>query len=93
MEDCPTGEKKAYLFDAWLTAGEDWKKSKLLEILRSKTGSRKRGIRKWLTFDEMEQKWGKQIAQEIREAKLNDPDLKARETRDHPDLPKNEARS
>ena len=73
-----------------MKAHEDWKRSSLLQILRSKTGTRKRGLRRWLTHSDMVKKWGKEVADDIREVKLNDPIKFEKETRQHPELPNRE---
>ena len=38
----------------------------------------------------MLQKWGKSIADDLKEAKMNDPVLRETEVRKHPDLPDRE---
>lgn len=52
--------------------------------------SRVRGRRRWLTAAEMDERFGHELASQIRARKLLDPELKAKETRPHPELPDNE---
>ena len=52
--------------------------------------SRIRGRRRWLTAAEMDQRFGPDLGAQIRNRKLLDPELKAKEVRAHPELPDNE---
>ena len=79
------------MFEHWLLSGECWAKSKLTLRLRNKTRNAKRGLRRWMTRFEMEQKWGKELAAAIIEEKENDEHLAETEIRPNPDCPKREA--
>ena len=48
------------------------------------------GVRKWLTAPEMDARFGAENGNLIRNRKLLDPELKERETREHPELPGNQ---
>ena len=52
-----SGPKKAQkmqvLFEQWLSAGEDWSKSKLVQSMQSKESFQKRGARRWFTRQEL----------------------------------------
>ena len=76
------------MFESWLTSSEDWKSSKLLLTLRSKTSKTKRGLRRWMTFQQMVAQWGEEIALEMKNHKEADEHLRKTEIRRHPDLPK-----
>ena len=73
------------LYDAWLQSNESWQNSKLLEIIRSKNSHAKKAIRVWLTFSEMEKRWGSDVASAMRDRKLDEPRLRETEVRKHPD--------
>ena len=80
------------LYDAWTTCSGEWSKSTFYMNVRSRHLSRTRGVRKWLTALEMDERFGCDLAQQIRDRKNNDTELKAKETRAHPELPDSEAR-
>ena len=83
--------KRGALYEDWITSGEDWKKSRLLQIIRSKDSLSKQGLRRWCTFQEMVARWGQQVAEDIRDHKMADERLRQTEVRSHPDCPKREA--
>ena len=87
----PYSPERSYLFDAWVTSEESWSKSRLLQILRSKDSNLKKGLRRWSTFQEMADRWGKTVAEDIVNHKLADKNLREREVRKHPDCPEREA--
>ena len=60
--------------------------------IRERHSTTRRGTRKWLTAKDMNERFGEEMAQAIRDRKLYDPDLKRTETRFHPELPGVEAR-
>ena len=77
----------------WLSCGGTWEKSKLLQTMRNEKRLRHRGARIWLTKQQIVDKYGsKGIAESICNAKLDDPELKKTQTREHPDCPNDEAR-
>lgn len=78
------------MYDAWNACEGRWKESKFLQSVRERHGHRKRGVRKWLLSHEMDTMFGVVIAALMRERKLENQDLKAKETRFHPDLPQHE---
>ncbi|CAE7351856.1 unnamed protein product [Symbiodinium sp. CCMP2456] len=79
--------KRSFLFENWLTSSESWMKSSLLQRLKSKNSNAKRGLRRWLTKQEMVAKWGEEIAQAMIETKENDDEKAMTEIRAHPELP------
>ncbi|CAE7282081.1 PLCXD2, partial [Symbiodinium microadriaticum] len=79
--------QRSYMFEAWLAANEDWKKSSLLVTLRRKGASARRGLRKWVLYSEMIEKWGETIAQAMVEAKQADEHKRKHEIRPFPDAP------
>ena len=79
--------QRSYMFEAWLAANEDWKKSSLLVTLRRKGASARRGLRKWVLYSEMIEKWGETIAQAMVEAKQADEHKRQHEIRPFPDAP------
>ncbi|CAE7482715.1 unnamed protein product [Symbiodinium sp. CCMP2592] len=81
----PHSPERSYLYESWLTSNECWKSSRLLISLRQKNSTKNRGVRRWMTFAEMCNKYGESIATEIRDAKLEDAELKKKEVRDHPE--------
>lgn len=93
--DLPQGKSlNSVLFDAWAQCGEgaNWESSVFLMSIRERHCSTRRGTRKWLTAMEMDQRFGAEMAQSIRDRKLYEPDLKRTETRFHPELPGVEVR-
>ena len=78
------------LYEAYLAAGENWQKSKLLVSIKSRKSNSSIGLRRWCTLKTMVETFGKEIAEEMRDRKLNDPTLAETETRKHPELPHRE---
>ena len=77
------------LYEAYLSAGENWQKSKLLMSIKTRKSNSSIGLRRWCTFTKMVETFGKDVAEEMRDRKLNDPSLAETETR-HPELPHRE---
>lgn len=80
------------LFDAWSQCAGNWSRSKFLMNIRERHSSRRRGVRKWLFAHQMDEVFGKEVAEGMRERKRMDPDLWESETRFHPECPQQEAR-
>ena len=59
--------------------------------IRERHSSRRRGVRKWLTAAEMDERFGPELEYQMRMRKLLDKDLSRTEVRRHPDLPESEA--
>ena len=79
------------LYDACASCSEgQWEKSKFLVSIRERHSTTRRGVRKWLTAPEMDTRFGAENGNLIRNRKLLDPELKERETREHPELPGNQ---
>lgn len=97
-----TGPKKAQkmqvLFEQWLSAGEDWSKSKLVQSMQSKKSFQKRGARRWFTRQELALKYkdaqgsaNYNVADEIIKEKKKDPTSAEQCVRKHPDAPEVES--
>ena len=57
----------------------------------NKSGTRRSGVKRWLTYEEIKQKLGETVERAIVEYKLRNEDVKRDEVRCHPDRPDNEA--
>ena len=80
------------LYDAWASCNEGcWSKSSFLTSVRERHLGKRKGMRKWLTSAEMDEKFGTELATQIRTRKLLDTELQAKEVRRHPELPDAEA--
>ena len=79
--------QRSYLFEAWLSSSENWHKSALLSRLRSKKSSTARGFRKWMLRQEMVDKWGDEVADDMIEAKTPCEEKSMTEIRDWPECP------
>ncbi|CAE7640337.1 unnamed protein product [Symbiodinium pilosum] len=81
--------QRSYLFENWLLCDGNWAKSSLLAKLKSRNRNSRRGLRKWMTRAEMQEKWGETITQCIIEAKESDEERAKSEIRNHPECPSN----
>ena len=81
----------AYLYEAWLSAGQDWKKSRLVMQAGTKSGTVKRGKKCWMTHKQITDKYGDDVAQAIVEYKIKDAELSKTEVRWNPNCPFSEA--
>ena len=80
--------KLALLYEEWLSCEGQWTSSKLLQQFRQERKHRKRGARKWLTYDELAIKYGSYAcAQKIKDHKESDAECSRDQVRDHPDCP------
>ena len=77
---------------SWLASAENWKKSCGYLTACNKSGTRRVGIKRWMTMAEMITKLGEKTAAAIAEYKLSQPDVMEEEVRWHPDAPNCEAR-
>ena len=82
----------AYLYEAWLSAGQDWNNSRLIMQAGTKSGTVKRGRKCWMTQKQISDKFGDEVAQAIVEYKVKDPELSKSEVRWNPNCPFSEAR-
>ncbi|CAE7317116.1 unnamed protein product [Symbiodinium necroappetens] len=80
-----SADARSVMFEDWLQGGENWKSSKLLARLRSKSSSAGRGMRKWLFWSEMVTRFGESVAQALRETKEADPERSLTEIRKWPE--------
>lgn len=80
----------SYLYENWLSASECWGKSQLLVSIRNRSGSKKRQVRKWMLYSEMEKLWGHDVASDVKDRKLASPELRSAEVRAHPECPTRE---
>ncbi|CAK9038658.1 Uncharacterized protein SCF082_LOCUS22708 [Durusdinium trenchii] len=83
-----SSEKLALLYEQRVQCEGHWKESSFVKELRVTNRSRKKGARKWMTKQELIQKFGSErLAMRIIEAKQNDPVLAKSQIRCHPDCP------
>lgn len=76
------------LYDAWSRCDEGvWDRSTFLKQVRDRHRSTNRGTRKWLTAKQMDDIFGPEAAQQMRNRKLFDEELRSKEVRAHPDAP------
>lgn len=73
------------LYDAWASCEGDWKKSSFLQSVKERHSATRRGVRKWLTVQEMDSRFDKDLAEQIRNRELFDEHLKKTEVREHPE--------
>lgn len=80
------------LLDEWSSCSGDWKKGDLYKKFKSKTKNSSFGSRRWLTRAQIAKKYeDSDIANQICDAKLADPQLFQTHTKWHPDKPGIEA--
>lgn len=82
------------LFEQWLSSGEDWSRSKLIQSMQKKESFQKRGARRWFTRQELALKYkdaqgsaNYDVADEIIKEKKKDPTSAEQCVRKHPDAP------
>ncbi|CAE7767323.1 unnamed protein product, partial [Symbiodinium sp. KB8] len=80
-----SADARSVMFEDWLQSGENWKSSKLLARLKSKSSSARKGLRKWLFWSEMVTRFGKDVAQALKETKEADPERSLTEVRKWPE--------
>ena len=86
-----TRREMSYLYESWMSAGEDWKKSTVWINIQSKSGTIRKGVKCWMTRNQITQRLGKELMEDICSYKLSSDELKEKETRFHPDAPGVEA--
>ena len=86
-----TRREMAYIYESWLAAGENWTQISVYLSATSTTGTRRRGVKRWLTYAEIERQYGATVAKAMVDHKLNTPELAENEVRFHPDAPGVEA--
>ena len=74
------------LYEAWVSCGGNWTKSKLYLSLSTSTTNRRQGKRRWMTKKIMLQKFG-DATDDIIYRKTSDPELREKEVRCHPEAP------
>ena len=86
------------LFEQWLSSGEDWKRSKLIQSMQRKESFHKRGARRWFTRQELALKYKNaqgaadyNVADEIIKEKQKDSLSADQCIRKHPDAPEVES--
>ena len=76
------------LYENWIAANGKWDQSQIVVQCRSTVKGSKTGARRWMLRSDIVSKYGSEsVANDIINAKLNDPMLKQTCVRDHPDLP------
>ena len=81
------------LYESWASCEGEWTKSTFYQNVKLRHVSKVRGRRRWLTAKEMDERFGPELAEQIRNRKLLDPELKEKEVRRHPELPDSQAGS
>ncbi|CAE7338143.1 unnamed protein product, partial [Symbiodinium sp. KB8] len=76
---------RSVLFEDWLQSNECWKHSKLLARLRNRSSTSRRGMRRWLFYNEMIARFGEEVAAAIKETKESDPERSLTEIRKWPE--------
>ena len=80
--------------DEWISCAGEWKKSSLYKRFKERSTTSQHGARVWLTKGQIQEKYkSAAVAEAICRAKLEDPDAKQVNTKEHPDCPGNEAPS
>lgn len=87
----PGKSLNSILYDAWANCVGDWTRSRFYQNIRERHTSTKRGVRKWLTESEMDDRFGVQLATAMRNRKLFDEELSKKEVREHPEVPGQQA--
>ena len=75
------------LFEAWLNCAGDWAKSSLYINCKTSHSSIRKGVRRWMTRQEVVDRFGEAAAEAIILRKLGDANLSVTECRRHPELP------
>ncbi len=84
----PGKSLNSVLHDAWASCGEgNWTESKFLLRIRERHTCKRRGVRRWLTKAEIDERFGADLGEQIRNRKLYDEELKKKEVRENPNLP------
>ncbi|CAE7854005.1 unnamed protein product [Symbiodinium sp. KB8] len=86
-EQTEDSEKNSVLFEAWLNCGGNWSKSQLYINCKTKNSTKRKGVRKWMTRQDIENKFGAANAEAIILRKLGDDKIRELEVKKHPDLP------
>ena len=81
----------AYIYESWQTAGEVWTRSSVYLNVTSQSGTVRRGVKRWMTQNELARQYGESVAAAIVDYKLSSTELAETEVRWHPDCPGNEA--
>ena len=88
----PGSDTLGILWDEWLGANENWKKFTYAIRLKKTHSHEKIGARRWMTFKQLVAKYeDKEVAESIKAAKKNDPELRDSHVKCHPDCPDNPA--
>lgn len=75
------------LFESWTQCEGNWTKSSLYLEVCSKDKITRRGVKRWMIFKEMCDKFGEEGATFIAEHKKSDKKLSEQEIRPHPNAP------
>ena len=76
-----------YIYESWLAADEKWTKTSVYLNVTSTQGTRRKGVKRWMTYEEIAKQYGEAVACAIIEHKLSNQDLCETEVRFHPDAP------
>ena len=75
------------LYESWTQCDGNWTKSSLHLQARNKTSTTRKGVRSWMNFQQLEQRFGKTGAEAIVAHKNSNAALKEAEVRDNKDAP------
>ena len=78
----------AILWEAYVQCRGKWDTSELVLTLQHTTKNRRRGGRTWFSYQDLVDRHGQDIADEIVDHKSRDPVLKRCQVKPHPDLPR-----
>ena len=82
-------EEMQKLYEEWLQSNEKWQSSSYVIQLQQSTEHVKFGANRWMTFQQLTDKYGSQeIAQNIVDEKRANPQLAQSQIKRHPDCPK-----
>ena len=81
------------LYEAWTECAGEWNKSRLYLSAKSKDSTKRRGVRRWMFYSELVQRFGEEGAAAIVAHKLENAELKEKEIKCHADAPSCEEHS
>ena len=86
-----TKKEMSLLFESWCMANENRRNSTVYVQVTERSGTIRRGVKKWMTRAEMEKKWDTDITDAIIAYKNSSKSICEEEVRPHPDAPTSQA--
>ena len=86
-----TRRQMQYTYESWSAANENWNQSTVYKNITSKTGTVRRGVKKWMSRAEITRLLGAEACEAVIAHKWSVKKLRDTEIRDHPDAPGCEA--